>query len=240
MKARYCPWRHLPFTLADRDFHELVFRRVIGNVRRVRRLGFGHEIGDFRLQLRLDQCFHCSGEAGEKQERLCGQRAYDPARKIFGWEAWDAGNIAQIFNTILRDLPVGAADAARNEARGAALSESLAEKTRWKDTLTLCPASTHELAMALLKGTDFPPAEIAKVCTRAPGASSVASAEQPGDLFAKGVASAANLLGKDPASVAALSPFADKQESAPFDMALYEEGEAAAKLIKQTTGGKAA
>lgn len=24
------------------------------------------------------------------------------------WEAWDAGNIAQIFNTILRDLPVGA------------------------------------------------------------------------------------------------------------------------------------
>lgn len=24
------------------------------------------------------------------------------------WEAWDAGNISQIFNTILRDLPVGA------------------------------------------------------------------------------------------------------------------------------------
>jgi hypothetical protein len=24
------------------------------------------------------------------------------------WEAWDAGNVAQMFNTILRDLPVGA------------------------------------------------------------------------------------------------------------------------------------
>src|ERR1700756_2910317 len=24
------------------------------------------------------------------------------------WEAWDAGNISQMFNTILRDLPVGA------------------------------------------------------------------------------------------------------------------------------------
>jgi len=38
--------------LAPRQF--VGNRHAIGNVRRVRRLGFGHQLGDFRLQLRLD------------------------------------------------------------------------------------------------------------------------------------------------------------------------------------------
>jgi hypothetical protein len=134
------------------------------------------------------------------------------------------------------------ADTERNEARGrelALIAESAAEKSRWRDTLALCPASTHELAMVLLKCTDFPPDEIAKACSKSPGASGGVSSEQPSDnqaLFMTGAQSAARLLGLPPEAANALSPFADKVEPKPFDYDLYKKGAEAAKLIMEMTG----
>jgi hypothetical protein len=131
-----------------------------------------------------------------------------------------------------------AEDAARSAARGAALihADALAEKERWKAVFAAIPIARRAMASQLLASSDMTKEQVIEACLV--GASSKAS-EQPKDFFAEGIASAAALLGKSPDQVAALSPFANAPEAKPFDMALFEAGEASAKaILALTTGGR--
>ena len=67
--------------LAPRQF--VGNRHAIGNVRRVRRLGFGHEIGDFRLQLRLDLARMFIGKRAVPAGVGVDFRAVEPDRPHF-------------------------------------------------------------------------------------------------------------------------------------------------------------
>jgi hypothetical protein len=64
-------------------FNSKISAHPIGNVRRVRRLGFGHEIGDFGLQLRLDLARMFIGKRAVPARVGVDFRAVEPDRPHF-------------------------------------------------------------------------------------------------------------------------------------------------------------